>query len=119
MRKVIILIILSLLLNFKIVEAKTSADDRHTYKASETPEISSNRDILREIRLVNQIILAERLQSILGISWRERYQANWYCHDEPMIMKVVFQVVSEILRGMENGSWDSLDGQNDRSKRKE
>ena len=110
---------MSLLLNFKIVEAKTSADDRHTYKASETPEISSNRDILREIRLVNQIILAERLQSILGISWRERYQANWYCYGEPMIMKVVFQVVLEILRGMENGSWDTLDVQNDRSKQKE
>ena len=119
MKKVIILIILSLLLNFKMVDAKISPDDRHTYKVSETPNISINSDILREISLVNQIILAERSQSILGTNWRERYQVNWYCYTETMIMKVVFQAVLEILGAMENGSGDTLEGQNDKSKRKE
>ena len=118
MKKVIILIILSLLLNFKMVDAKISPDDRHTYKVSETPNISINSDILREISLVNQIILAERSQSILGTNWRERYQVNWYCYTETMIMKVVFQAVLEILGAMENGLGDTLEGQNDKSKRK-
>ena len=108
MKKVIILSILSLLLNFKMVDAKISPDDRHTYKVSETPNISINSDILREISLVNQIILAERSQSILGTNWRERYQVNWYCYTETMIMKVVFRDGLGNLDNMEQFLSDKL-----------